>query len=55
MDTRTIEQRLAALGYGHRRDERTENDGKRTVFRSLTGEVVGRFDALEALSLERKH
>jgi hypothetical protein len=46
---KTIEQRLAEAGYGHRRDDRTENDGKRTVYRLSTGEVVGRYEALESI------
>lgn len=47
----TIEQRLLAEGLGHRRDANTERDGKRVVFRIASGEIIGRFEALDALHL----
>lgn len=50
-DNRTIEDRLTAAGYGHRRDEKSVSDGRHTVFRMTTGEVVGRFDAFDALAI----
>ena len=45
----SISDQLAAMGYGHRRDDTTENDGKRVVFNVESGKIVGRFDAFEAI------
>jgi hypothetical protein len=47
----TIEERLRAAGYGHRPDDHTANDGRRTIYHIATGEIVGRFEALDALHL----
>lgn len=48
-DSRTIEQRLKAKGYGHRRDAKTINTGAHEIFVIKTGKVVGRFTAHEAV------
>ncbi len=45
----SISDRLARLGYSHRRDANTVNTGRREVFVKKTGEVVGRFNAHEAV------
>jgi hypothetical protein len=45
---RTADARLRAIGLGHRRNERTEATGARTVFRLDTGEVVGQMTVWQA-------
>lgn len=47
----TCESQLFAAGYGHRRDSMSETDGKHTIFRTGTGEVIGRYDAMAAFEL----
>lgn len=48
-DERSISDRLADLGYGHRRDGSSHNAGKHEVFVIETGEVLGWFHAHEAV------
>lgn len=45
----TIEQELAALGFGHRRVATTPNTGKHEIYRLIGGEVVGQMTAHEAV------
>jgi hypothetical protein len=53
-DSRTIEQHLAALGYGHRAHENSDRCGRgRIVFRVSDGEVVGQMEAHEAAAFCR--
>jgi hypothetical protein len=49
IDKRSISDRLAALGYGHRRDDCTAATQQHEVYVLATGEVVGRFTAHEAV------
>lgn len=49
---KTIEQRLHAAGYDHRRDEGSTNDGRHTVFDINTGNAIGRLTASDALHME---
>lgn len=49
----TIEQELAALGYGHRRLPNSHNTGAHEIYRLSDGAVVGSAGALEALELAR--
>lgn len=45
----TISDRLAALGFGHRRDNQSEKDNRRVIYVADTGKIVGRFDVFEAI------
>ncbi|MBB4017598.1 hypothetical protein GGR16_002632 [Chelatococcus caeni] len=45
----TISHCLEKLGFGHRRDDRTANDGRRVLFSLASGEEIGRLDVFEAI------
>jgi len=47
----TIEASLTAIGFGHRADDHTQQDGRRTVYRLDGSAIIGRYDALEAAAL----
>ncbi len=53
--TKTIEQRLKVLGYSHKSDANSVNDGRHVISNqdSKGGVVLGRFDAFEAMGLLR--
>lgn len=49
MNSLTIHAKLVRLGYGHRRDHTTENDGRHIIYRISDGKIMGRFDVFEAI------
>jgi hypothetical protein len=46
----TISQRLAGLGYLHRRDAKSSTDYRHVITRVSDGEEIGRMDAAQAVA-----
>lgn len=51
LETDTVSFRLGRIGLTHARDSCSEADGRHTIYRTTTGETVGRMDVFEAIEL----